>query len=96
VLSGKPGSFGSWSKVAIERVSAVTGSLLGLDYSPDALGGEAQSPGGVAISADPSRQYLLFTYRGQRGANYTGWIDHGKLRFLPLKRPNPGLLISGW
>jgi hypothetical protein len=61
---------------------------------PGSLGG--QRPGGAAISADPSGRYLLLTYRDQRGGSHTTWIDHGKLRFLPLKHPNPGLVISAW
>jgi hypothetical protein len=46
--------------------------------------------------ADPSGRYLLFSYRGKSGFPYTGWIDHGKLRFLPLEHPNPGLPVSAW
>ena len=96
VLSGQAGSFGSWSKVAVERVSGVTGSLLGVEYSSDTLGGRGQQPDGVAINSDPSGRYLLFSYRDKSGFPYTGWLDHGKLRFLPLKHPNPRLPISAW
>jgi hypothetical protein len=95
VLSGKPGPYGSWSKVAVERVSAVTGSLLGVEYRASGLGGDGQQPGAVGIISDPSGRYLLLAYGGH-GGRYTGWIEHRGLRFLPLKDPNPRLSITAW
>jgi len=94
VLSGHPGSFGTWSKVAVERVSAAGGALLGIEYRSAATGGEGQ-PIGVAIRPDPSGRYQLFSYRGP-GGFYTGWIGGGKLHFLPIKQPYPGMPITAW
>jgi hypothetical protein len=94
VLSGTPGSFGSWSKVAVDRVAAVSGSLLGVDYLAAAHGGEGQ-PSRVGISADPSGRYILLSYSGQGGL-YTGWLWQGKLHFLPVRQPYLGWSISAW
>jgi len=95
VLSGQAGKFGSWSKVAVERVSAVTGSLLGVEYRVSGLGSGGQQAGEVGIIPDPSGRYLLLTYGGY-GGFYTGWIEHRGLQFLPLKDPNPTLSITAW
>jgi hypothetical protein len=94
VLSGHASVEGTWSKVAVERVAAVSGALLGVAYRATASGGEGQ-PGNVGISADPSGQYLLFSYGG-RGGLYTGWIGQGRLHFLPVKQPYLGLAITAW
>jgi hypothetical protein len=91
VLSGKPGSAGSWSEVAVERVSAVNGSLLGVMYRAAAHGGDGQ-PDSVGISADPSGRYLLFSYLGPGGFSI-GWIGSGKLHFLPVKQPDSGMSL---
>jgi hypothetical protein len=94
VLSGHTGPSGSWSKVAVERVSAVNGSLLGVVYRSAPQRGEKQ-PIGVDISPDPSGRYLLLSYRGP-GEIYTGWIEAGKLHFLPVRQPYLGFLITAW
>lgn len=94
VLSGQPGAAGSWSQVAVERVSAVNGSLLGVEYRAAIHGGEGR-PSEVGISADPSGRYLLFSYLGDGGL-YTGWIGPGKLHFLPIKQPYLGISITAW
>ena len=94
VLSGHTGPSGSWSKVAVERVSAVNGSLLGVVYRSAPQRGEKQ-PIGVDISPDPSGRYLLLSYRGP-GEIYTGWIEAGNLHFLPVRQPYLGFLITAW
>jgi hypothetical protein len=94
VLSGQADADGSWSKVAVDRVSAVNGSLLGVGYHAAARGGEGQ-PDAVGISPDPSGRYLLFSYLGAGGL-YTGWLGQGKLHFLPIKKPYLGMSISAW
>jgi hypothetical protein len=94
VLSGHPGSPGSWSEVAVERVSAVNGSLLGVVYRSVPRRGEKQ-PIGVDISPDPSGRYLLLTYSSP-GEIYTGWIEAGKLHVLPVRQPYSGFLITAW
>jgi hypothetical protein len=92
VLSGQPGTFGTWSRAAIERVSAVNGVLLGVEYRSAAEGSQWQAQS-VAINADPSGRYQLF-WHGLRLSS--GWVDQGKLRPLPLERPQPGLPIVAW
>ena len=94
VLSGQASAEGSWSKVAVERVAAVSGALLGVEYRANASGGEGQ-PDEVGINADPSGQYLLFSYLG-RGGLYTWWIGQGRLHSLPIKQPYLGLAITAW
>ena len=42
---------------------------------------------------DPSGRYLLLTYGGP-ARFFTGWIDHSKLRFLPIAQPHLGYPIS--
>ena len=39
--------------------------------------------------------YLLLTYNSRNGI-VSGWIDHGKLRFLPARHPDSGLPITAW
>jgi hypothetical protein len=91
VLSGKTGSSGSWSKAAVENVSAVNGSLLGVAYrwAPQ---GDAGQP---VISPDPSGHYLLLSY-ARPGGIHTGWIGVGKLHLLPIKQPYLPFLITAW
>jgi hypothetical protein len=91
VLSGKTGSSGSWSKAAVENVSAVNGSLLGVAYrwAPQ---GDAGQP---VISPDPSGHYLLLSY-ALPGGLHTGWIGVGKLHLLPIRQPYLGYWITAW
>jgi hypothetical protein len=95
VLSGKfvadTGSSGSSLKAAVENVSAVNGSLLGVAYrwAPQ---GDAGQP---VISPDPSGHYLLLSY-ARPGGFHTGWIGVGKLHFLPVRQPYLGFLITAW
>jgi hypothetical protein len=84
----------AWSRVAVEHVSAVSGSLLGVAYRSSALDGEGQ-PNGVWVSADPSGRYLLFSYQGP-GGFYTGWISQGRIHRLPIKQPYLGYVITAW
>jgi hypothetical protein len=75
-----------------ERVSASTGALISVEYR-SAPFGQGRQPNYVTISRDPSGRYLLLTYGGPAGF-FTGWIDHSKLRFLPIAQPHPGYPIS--
>jgi hypothetical protein len=80
VLSGllpakaKAGSARVWSKVAVEHVSAVSGSLLGVDYRGSNSAGIW--PAGVWFGADPSGQYLFFGY-DWGGGTLIGWSSNG-------------------
>jgi hypothetical protein len=93
VLSGKPGPVGSWSRNAVERVSAAGGALLGVELRLAGGSGAGWRTDNVAISADPSGRYQLFSYGELSRA---GWLDHGTLRYLPLDRPYPGTRVSAW
>jgi hypothetical protein len=94
VLSGQPEAGGAWSRVAVDRVSAANGALLGVAYQAAAVGDERQADG-VVISADPSGRYQLFGYAGPGGL-YTGWIGSGRLHPLPIKQPYPDYGITTW
>ena len=37
----------------------------------------------------------MLTYDSPDGL-ISGWVDHGKLRFLPAEHPVRGLLITAW
>jgi hypothetical protein len=52
-------------------------------------------PASVTLTPDSTRRYLLLTYNSPHGL-VSGWIDHGKLRFLPARHPNSGLPIAAW
>jgi hypothetical protein len=99
VLSGQPGREGSWSRVAIERVSAVNGGLLGVEYRSAAARGRWRATD-IAIAVDPSGRYQLFYDGSGLVFNGTGprsgWVSQGRLRSLPLERPQPDLPIVAW
>jgi hypothetical protein len=94
VLSGRVGQAGQWPAFAVERVSALTGSLMGVEYRSASLGA-GQQPHDARISPDPSGRYLLVSYGGRSGFS-TGWIDHGNLHYLPISRPYLGYPITAW
>ena len=79
--------------LTVERVGAA-GKRLGVLYRSRAYGTEGR-PDSVTLTPSATGTYMLIAYNGPNGP-VTGWIDHGKLRFLPNKHPKPGLLITGW
>lgn len=89
VLSGPADA----ATLTVERVGAA-GKRLGVLYRSRAHGTEGR-PDSVTLTPSAAGTYLLIAYNGPNGP-VTGWIDHGKLRFLPNKHPKPGLLITGW
>jgi hypothetical protein len=89
VLSGPADA----ATLTVERVGAA-GKRLGVLYRSRAYGTEGR-PDSVTLTPSAASTYLLIAYNGPNGP-VTGWIDHGKLRFLPNKHPKPGLLITGW
>ena len=86
------GQAGPWPAFAVDRISAFTGALRSVEFRSASLGAGMHD---VRISPDPSGRYLLVSYGG-RGGFSTGWIDHGKLRFLPITRPYLGYPITAW
>ena len=89
VLSGPADA----ATLTVERVDA-TGRRLGVLYRSTAYG-TVGLPASVTLTPDSTRHYLLLTYNSQNGL-VSGWIDHGKLRFLPARHPNSGLPITAW
>ena len=89
VLSGPADA----ATLTVERVGAA-GKRLGVLYRSRAYGTEGR-PDSVTLTPSAAGTYLLIAYNGPNGP-VAGWIDHGKLRFLPNKHPKPGLLITGW
>ena len=89
VLSGPADA----ATLTVERVDAA-GKRLGVLYRSTAYG-TVGLPASVTLIPDSTRHYLLLTYNSPNGL-VSGWIDHGKLRFLPAKHPNSELLITAW
>jgi hypothetical protein len=52
-------------------------------------------PASVTLTPDSAGHYLLLTYNSPHGL-VSGWIDHGKLRFLPARHPDSRLPITAW
>lgn len=82
------------ANLTVERVDPATGSLLGVVYRSRAYGTNGR-PDSVTLTPDSTGTYLLLAYNGPHG-RVSGWIDHGKLRFLPARHPVSGLLITAW
>lgn len=89
VLSGPDDA----ANLTVERVDA-TGKRLGVLYRSTAYG-TVGLPASVTLTPDSTLHYLLVTYDSPNGL-VSGWIDHGKLRFLPAGHPTPGLPITAW
>jgi hypothetical protein len=89
VLSGPADA----ATLTVERVDA-TGKRLGVLYRSTAYG-TVGLPASVTLTPDSTHHYLLVTYNSPNGL-VSGWIDHGKLRFLPARHPDSGLLITAW
>ena len=85
VLSG---SDNQYKNLVVERTHP--GGRPDVLYRARAYGTEGH-PGSVTLI--PAGKYLLIAYHGPNGP-VTGWIDHGKLRFLPNEHPMPGLRIT--
>jgi hypothetical protein len=83
--------------LTVERVDPATGSLLGVAYRSRAYGTNGR-PDSVTLTPDSTGTYLLLAYNAYNGPHgrVSGWIDHGKLRFLPARHPVSGLLITAW
>jgi hypothetical protein len=89
VLSGPADA----ANLTVERVDA-TGKRLGVLYRSTAYG-TVGVPASVTLTPDATLHYLLLAYNSPNGL-VSGWIDHGKLRFLPARHPNSRLLITAW
>jgi hypothetical protein len=95
VLSGQPDPSGSWPEIAVDRVSAVSGALLGVAYDAATVENEGRGYGAL-ISADPSGRYLLLTYDAGPAGTWIGWLGAGKMHRLLIRQPYPGAWITAW
>jgi len=81
------------ANLTVERVDA-TGRRLGVLYRSTAYG-TVGLPASVTLTTDSTLHYLLLAYDSPNGL-VSGWLDHGRLRFLPARHPVPGLPITAW
>jgi Tol biopolymer transport system component len=79
---------------SIEHISAVSGSLIGVDYRTSRPHESEGTPDDVSLTADPSGRYLLFSYQGSSGIDI-GWIGRGAIHSLPGGQ-NPGPWAQAW
>ena len=84
-------------QVVVERISTVSGLVLGPDYRTEyqltvAVVFGCGRAALIWISPDPTGRYLLFSDETNDGS-YTGWLGHGELHLLPGKQPYFG---SAW
>ena len=79
---------------SIEHISAVSGSLIGVDYRTSRPHEPEGTQDYVSLTADPSGRYLLFYYKDGSGFNI-GWIGRGAFHLLPGGQ-NPGPWIQAW
>ncbi len=95
LLSGRTTDGGPWPAVTVERVSARSGSVLGIEYRRvNKLAGHMASA--VEFAADPSGQHLLLTYVSNSGGWHTGWISQGQFHPLPVRQPYLTFPITAW
>jgi hypothetical protein len=90
VLSGSADA----ANLTVERVNAATGKPLGAIYRSTAYT-TVGLPASVTLTPDPALHYLLIAYDTPKGL-VSGWLDHGKLRYLPAQYPVPSLPITAW
>jgi hypothetical protein len=81
------------AQLTVERAAA-KGSRLGVLYRSRAYN-TVGLPASVTLTPDATGRYLMLTYDSPDGL-VSGWIDHGKLRFLPAGHPIRSLLITAW
>jgi hypothetical protein len=86
---------GAWQNLAVDHISAVNGSLIGLDYYRSRVPVAEGVAEEIFLSPDPSGRYLLFSYPGP-GGETTGWIGGGRFHPLPVRQPYLGFLIDAW
>jgi hypothetical protein len=89
VLSGPADA----ATLTVERVDAA-GKQVSVLYRSTAYG-TVGLPASVTLTPDSAGHYLLLTYNSPHGL-VSGWIDHGKLRFLPARHPDSRLPITAW
>lgn len=101
VLSGHVNAAGAWSVLTVERVSAVSGAVLQVEYRTAHLHQGEGAPDDVIINTDPSGQHLLLTYLTHTPVFgfVTGSISRGTFHLLPVKQPYaayPASEIAAW
>jgi hypothetical protein len=95
VLSGTPGADGTWSQLEVDRVSATSRRLLGVDYHAATHQSYEGQVDDVTLGTDPGDQDLLLNYRTRQGFT-TSWIGRGALHVLPGAQSYHGAPMTAW
>jgi hypothetical protein len=84
VMSGAVTRYGVWQQLAVDQISAATGSLLSQPYRTAGGLGPPGTPDGVWLSSDPAGRFFLISYiDGLKVA--VGWIGSGTFHPLPTR-----------
>ena len=82
VLSGAVTRYGVWQRLAVDQISAATGSLLSQPYRTAGRLGSEGTPDAVWLTSDPAGHFFLISYvDGLRVS--VGWIGSGTFHPLP-------------
>jgi hypothetical protein len=85
VLSGRVYSSGAWQNLAVDRISAPGGSVLGADYARSDVPVAEGVAEEISLFSDPGGHYVLFAYPGPiPGGSRIGWVSDGIFHRLPL------------
>lgn len=95
VLSGTPGVGGAWSQLEVDRVSATSHRLLGVEYHAATRQRRDGMVHGVTLASDPSDQHLLLNYLTGQGFA-TSWIARGALHVLPGAQNYHDAPMTAW
>jgi hypothetical protein len=95
VLSGTPGADGAWPQLEVDRVSATSHRLLGVEYHAATRQSGEGKVHGVMLGTDPSDQHLLLNYLTRQGFA-TSWIARGALHVLPGAQSYHNSPLTAW
>ena len=95
MLSGTPGADGTWSQLEVDRVSATSHRLLGVEYHAATHQSGEGTVHGVMLSTDPGDQHLLLNYFTRQGFA-TSWIGRGALHVLPGAQSYHDAPMTAW
>jgi hypothetical protein len=95
VLSGTPGADGTWSQLEVDRVSATSHRLVGVEYRAATHQSGEGKVHGVMLGTDPGDQHLLLNYFTRQGFA-TSWIGRGALHVLPGAQSYHDAPMTAW
>lgn len=84
VMSGAVTMSGVWQRLAVDQISAATGSLLSQPYQTTVGLSSDGTPDAVWLSSDPAGRFFLISYLDGRKVG-TGWIGSGTFHPLPTR-----------